>query len=183
MATRKKTIQLQHPYDRMLFSKQVLHPVFGSSFKLLESVQNPLVEPTKSESSVISQVLIYGTITLEDGTDITCYEVTLQPTVRIEQSKVAIQHYVRKLLISGQAALINFISPNDKDIWRFTLVAKDSKITDEGIADTETHPQRYTYLVEKDRPNRTMAERMETLSLEDEINRYQLIKKLSQLRQ
>lgn len=180
MATRKEIQSaLQHPYDRMLFSKQVLHPVFGSSFKLLESVQKPFVEPTKSENSVISQVLIYGTITLEDGTDITCYEVTLQPTVRIEQSKVAIQQYVRKLLISGQAALINFIAPKDKDIWRFTLVAKDSKITDEGIAETQTHPQRYTYLVEKDRPNRTMAERLETLSLESEINLEMLIKAFS----
>ena len=180
MATRKEIQSaLQHPYDRMLFSKQVLHPVFGSSFKLLESVQKPFVEPTKSETSVISQVLIYGTITLEDGTDITCYEVTLQPTVRIEQSKVAIQQYVRKLLISGQAALINFIAPKDKDIWRFTLVAKDSKITNEGIAETQTHPQRYTYLVEKDRPNRTMAERLETLSLESEINLEKLIKAFS----
>ena len=176
MATRKEIQSaLQHPYDRMLFSKQILHPVFGSSFKLLESVQIPFVEPTKSESSVISEVLIYGTITLEDGTDITCYEVTLQPTVSIEQSKVAIQHYVRKLLISGQAALINFIAPEDKDIWRFTLVAKDSKITNDGIAETHTHPRRYTYLVEKDRPNRTMAERLETLSLESEIDLEKLI--------
>lgn len=180
MATRKEIQSaLQHLYDRMLFSKQVLHPVFGSSFKLLESVQKPFVEPTKSESSVISEVLIYGTITLEDGTDIICYEVTLQPSVRIEQSKIAIQQYVRKLLISGQAALINFIAPIDKDIWRFTLVAKDSKITDEGIAETQTHPQRYTYLVEKDRPNRTMAERLETLSLESEIDLEKLIKAFS----
>ena len=176
MATRKEIQNsLQHPYDRMLFAKQVLHPVFGSSFRLLESAQKPLVDPTKSESTVINEVSIYGSITLEDGTDITCYEVLLQPTVRIEQSKVAIQQYVRKLLISGQAALINFVAPTFKDIWRFTLVAKDSKITDDGIAETQTHPQRYTYLVEKDRPNRTMGERLETLSLESEITLEKLV--------
>ncbi|GIV34362.1 MAG: hypothetical protein KatS3mg031_1897 [Chitinophagales bacterium] len=60
-------------------------------------------------------------------------------------------------------------------MWRFTLVARDSKITKQGIKETQTHPQRYTYLVEKDRPNRTMAERMEVLSLAPEKNLQTLI--------
>jgi adenine-specific DNA-methyltransferase len=180
MATRKEMQNaLQQPYDRIIFAKQVMHPVFGPLFNLFETGQKPRVDPTNSEKAVINEVSIYGSVVLEDGTDITCYEVVLQPTVRIDQSKIAIQQYVRKLLISGQAALINFISPANKDIWRFTLVAKDSKITDDGIAEVQTHPQRYTYLVERDRPNRTMAERLETLSLESAITLEKLIQAFS----
>ena len=176
MATRKQIQSaLQQPYDRVLFAKEVLHPVFGSGFKLLEVPSKPHVDPTKSQAAVIDSVNVYATITLDDETDVTCYEVKLQPTVRIEQSKVAIQQYVRNLLIPGQAALINFVSPVNKDMWRFTLVARDSAITDAGIEETQTHPQRYTYLVEKERPNRTMAERMEVLSLAPEKNLQALI--------
>ena len=92
-------IQLQNalhkPYDRVLFSREVLSPVFGSGFTLNSSLVPALVSPNKSESAAIDKVWIYGKIQLDDGTEITCYEVLLQPKVRIEQSKVAIQQYVR----------------------------------------------------------------------------------------
>ena len=152
-------------YDRVLFAKDVLRPVFGSAFTLLDTPSKTNIALTKSESRVINKVGIYAHSELDDATNITFYEVTLQPQVRIEQSKVAIQQFVRKLLIPGQAALINFISPRDQDTWRFTLVAKDSKISSKGIEEIQTHPQRYTYLVEKSHSNRTMAERLEGLSI------------------
>ncbi|MBC6427376.1 MAG: Eco57I restriction-modification methylase domain-containing protein [Ekhidna sp.] len=72
---------------------------------------------------------------------------------------------MRKLLTSGQAALINFVSPTYKDMWRFTLVAKDSELTSKGVRETATHPKRYTFPVESERTNKTLAERMEWLSL------------------
>jgi len=181
MATKQLLIQaLQRPYDRVLFAKDVLNPVFGSGFTLYSKPVLSAEQPNQTESRVIqSPVYRYGEIILEDGTEVICYEINLQPTVRIEQSRVAIQHFVRKLLIAGQAALVNFILPDNKDVWRFTLVAKDSRITDEGIQEKATHAKRYTYLVEKDRPNRTLAERLETLSLETEINLKALVKALS----
>src|SRR5690606_5031618 len=111
---------LQKPYDRILFSKEVLSPVFNNGFSLSSSLIKANIIPTQSEAHVISDVYIYGQISLEDGTEITCYEVNLQPNVRIEYSKVAIQHYVRKLLTAGQAALINFVSPSNKNLWRLT---------------------------------------------------------------
>ena len=91
------------------------------------------VLPNKSESAVIDKVWIYGNIQLDDSTEITCYEVLLQPKVRIEQSKVAIQQYVRKLLIDKKAALINFIVPSNKDFWRLTLVVNDNTLVEEKI--------------------------------------------------
>jgi len=95
----------------------------------------------KSESAVIETVGIYANITLDDSTEITCYEVLLQPKVKIEQSKVAIQQYVRKLLTAGQAALINFVAPENKNVWRLTLVAKDSVLTDNGVKEITTKCQ------------------------------------------
>ena len=166
-------------YDRVLFAKDVLRPVFGSAFTLLDTPSKTNIPLTKSESRVINKVGIYAHAELDDATNITFYEVTLQPQVRIEQSKVAIQQFVRKILIPGQAALINFISPRDQDTWRFTLVAKDSKISSKGVEEIQTHPQRYTYLVEKSHSNRTMAERLEGLSILPSINLETLISAFS----
>jgi len=79
-------IQLQNalhkPYDRILFSREVLSPVFGAGFKLNSSLIPAPVTPNKSESAAIKTVGIYANITLDDSTEITCYEVLLQPEVR-----------------------------------------------------------------------------------------------------
>lgn len=161
---------LHKPYDTILFSKEVLSPVFGSGFLLRNTPVLASIQPNNSERAVIDTVSIYGNIILEDGNEITCYEILLQPAVRIEQSKVAIQHYVRKLLTAGQAALVNFVSPVNKNVWRLTLVAKDSELTDEGIKEKTTHAKRYTYLLGPSETCKTAAERFETLSIERQIN-------------
>jgi adenine-specific DNA-methyltransferase len=170
---------LQKPYDRLLFGKEVLGPVFGSCFTLSTSAVPASVRPNKSEQAVIQSVAIYGNINLEDGTEITCYEITLQPTVRIEHSKVAIQQYVRKLLTAGQIALVNFIAPQNKKVWRLTLVAKDSELTEQGIKEKTTHAKRYTYLLGPSETCKTAAERFESLSTEKQITFQALVNAFS----
>lgn len=170
---------LQKPYDRILFGKEVLSPVFGSCFSLNTSVVPASFQPNKSEQTVIQSVSIYGSINLEDGTEITCYEINLQPLVRIEHSKVAIQRYVRKLLTAGQIALVNFIAPQNKKVWRLTLVAKDSELTEQGIKEKTTHAKRYTYLLGPSETCKTAAERFESLSTETQITFQALVNAFS----
>ncbi len=170
---------LHKPYDRLLFAKEVLSAVFGSAFSLQSVGVLAPVQPNKTEQAVINSVTVYGQIILEDGTEITCYEIQLNPTVRIEQSKVAIQRYVRKLLTAGQAALVNFISPGNNKTWRLTLVAKDSQLTEEGIKEKTTHAKRYTYLLGPSETCKTAAERFEALSIEKEINFQALVNAFS----
>lgn len=176
-------IQLQNalhkPYDRVLFSREVLSPVFGSGFILNSALVPAGVLPNKSESAAIDKVWIYGNIQLDDNTEITCYEVLLQPKVRIEQSKVAIQQYVRKLLTAGQAALINFVAPANKNVWRLTLVAKDSVLTDKGVKEKTTNAKRYTFLLGPSETCKTAAERFEVLSTEREITFQTLVNAFS----
>ena len=173
-------IQLQNalhkPNDRVLFSREVLSPAFGSGFTLNSSLVPASISPNKSESTAIDKVWLYGKIQLDDSTEITCYEVLLQPKVRIEQSKVAIQQYVRKLLTAGQAALINFVAPANKNVWRLTLVAKDSVLTEKGVKEITTNAKRYTFLLGPSETCKTAAERFDTLSTEKEISFQTLVK-------
>lgn len=170
---------LQKPYDRILFGKEVLSPIFGSCLNLSSSAVPASVQPNKSEQAVIQSVSIYGTINLEDRTEITCYEINLQPSVQIEHSKVAIQRYVRKLLTAGQIALVNYIAPQNKKVWRLTLVAKDSELTEQGIKEKTTHAKRYTYLLGPSETCKTAAERFESLSTEKEITFQALVNAFS----
>ncbi len=181
MAANRFQIQnaLHKPYDRVLFSKEVLKPVFGSEFTFYNSLVPAALAPNKSESAAIDKIWIYGKIQLDDGTEITCYEILLQPKVRIEQSKVAIQQYVRKLLTAGEASLINFVAPANKNVWRFTLVAKDSVLTDKGVKEKTTNAKRYTFLLGPSETCKTAAERFEVLSTEKEITFQTLVNAFS----
>ena len=180
MASRIQLQQsLQKPYDRLLFSKDVLSKLFNSNLKLFQATIPASIQPTASEKKIIDSVSVYASIILEDGAEIACYEIMLQSKVRIEQSKVAIQHYARKLLTSGQAALVNFVSSDNKKIWRLTLVAKDSELTPEGVKEKSTNPKRYTFLLGPGESCKTAAERFEALSIEKEINLKSLVKAFS----
>lgn len=172
---------LRKNYDTKLFAVEVLSKVFGNLLEVYNSEQKPSEQPNNTESKVIESVGIYAKISLDDDVEVLCYEMDLKPHVRIDQSKVAIQHYVRKLLTSGQAALINFVSPTYKDMWRFTLVAKDSELTSIGIREKVTHPKRYTFLVETgtDKQNKTLTERLEWLSIESDKNMEALVEAFS----
>lgn len=181
---------LHKPYDRVLFSREVLSPVFGSGFTLNSSLMPAPLSPNKSESAAIANVWIYGKIQLDDSTEITCYEITLKPNVRLEYSKVAIQQYVRKLLTAGQAALINFVPGRDfspsgemsaeqRGVWRLTLVAKDSVLTDKGVKEKTTNAKRYTFLLGPSETCKTAAERLETLSTEKGITFQTLVNAFS----
>src|SRR6218665_2512916 len=161
---------LQEPYDRDLFAKKVLSPVFGSCFSLYGRPVSPSSQPSASERTVIDDVSIYGSIKLEGNTEIVCYEIVLQPEVRIERSKVTIQHYVRKLLTAGDGVLVNFVSPQNKEVWRLTLVAKDSEFIEGSTKEKITHSKRYTYLLGPNETCRTAAERFETLCAEKPIS-------------
>lgn len=176
-------IQLQNalhkPYDRVLFSREVLSQVFGSGFTLNASLVPAPVTPNQSESVAIDKVWMYGNIRLDDSTEVTCYEILLQPKVRIEHSKVATQQYVRKLLTAGQAALINFVAPANTNVWRLTLVAKDSVITDKGVKEKATNARRYTFLLGPSETCKTAAERFEALSIEKEITFQTLVNAFS----
>lgn len=160
---------LKLQYDRVLFGKDVLMPIFGSGLSLNSSLLPVAIQPNKSESAVIAKVGIYGNILLDDKTEVTCYEILLQPKVRIENSRVAIQQYVRKLLYAGQVALINFTAPINKEVWRLTLVAKDSEITEKGLKEKTTNAKRYTYLLGPSETCKTASERFEILSAAKEI--------------
>lgn len=161
---------LSKPYERDIFVKEIMRNVFSTELQIFSPAQPPYHSPAESELKVIDKVEIYGKINLKDGTEIQCYEILLKPQVRIEHNKVTIQKYARKLLVSGQAALINFISPKSKDIWRFTLISKQSDFKQGDLVDKTTHTKRFTYLVEADSTNKTLAERLEHLSIQTEIN-------------
>jgi len=92
--------------------------------------------------------------------------------VRIEQSKVGIQQYVRKMLIAGEGVLVNFINPDNLKTWRLTLVASDTILTDKGISVKKLNPKRYTFIVGQSEKCKTISDRFADLEKASRIVLY-----------
>ncbi len=159
---------LSQPYDRPTFVRDVLGQIFDGRL----TVYSPALVPanlTETERRLLRSVEHFADLTLDDGTAVRCFDILLQTNVRIEQNRVGIQQYVRKLLLAGDAVLVNFLptQPNgqvDPDrAWRLTLVAKDTVNVDGEIKDRPTNAKRYTYLLGRGQACRTPAERLVAL--------------------
>ena len=166
---------LARKYDRILFINEILKKIFDNRLEINSTPYSHSSRLNASEKKVIKEVNEYGKIILDDDSEVILYEVVLHKNVRIEQNRISIQKYIRKLLLSRQSALINFISPSHENIWRLTFVAKKSEITDSGVVDKITHSKRYSYIIEEKSPNRTLAERLDTLSKDNNITMNSII--------
>ncbi|MBS1738523.1 MAG: Eco57I restriction-modification methylase domain-containing protein, partial [Bacteroidetes bacterium] len=169
----------QKTYELPLFIKSILYPVFTNRVKIYQS---PVIETNKANTTelrIIKSVKCYGQIDLDDTTTVKCYEILLNPGVRLEYNKVSIQQYVRKLLTAGQAILVNFQQPEDKNVWRLSLVASDSKIIDDKIEQVKTNAKRYTYLLGPSETCRTASERFAELEALKDISLDNLVKAFS----
>jgi len=162
-------------YELGKFSKNILIEIFGTNKADIFGKDRQEDESNKlsaSEKKVIQKVLYYGNLTLDDSSTLKLYEITLKTKVRIEQSKVAIQQYVRKNLLSGEGALVNFINPDDKNTWRLTLVACDAVLTEKGITNKKLNAKRYTFIVGASEQNKTITDRFAELEKASKIVLY-----------
>ena len=165
----------QKVYDLEVFKREILNSVFTSEKAKLFREENYIDESnqlTASEKKAIGKVVHYGNLELDDYNTLKLYEITLQPKVRIEQSKVGIQQYVRKMLIAGEGVLVNFINPDDLKTWRLTLVASDTVLTDKGISVKKLNPKRYTFIVGQSEKCKTISDRFADLEKASRIVLY-----------
>ena len=165
----------QKVYDLEVFKREILNSIFTTEKAKLFREENYIDESnqlTASEKKAILKVIHYGNLELDDYNILKLYEITLQPKVRIEQSKVGIQQYVRKMLIAGEGVLVNFINPDNLKTWRLTLVASDTILTDKGISVKKLNPKRYTFIVGQSEKCKTISDRFAELEKASRIVLY-----------
>jgi len=167
---------LQKPYERRVFITEILQPVFQNKLQIPTSPIDETPNLSQTETSLIKQVLRYGSIALDDDTDIICYEITLHDAVRLEQNRISIQQYVRKLMVAGDVMLLNFVQQKSPASWRLSLVASDTKVSHTGeIKATKTNAKRYTYLLGQAETCLTAASQLAILESKSNIERKDLI--------
>lgn len=139
------------------FCEQVLKPTFGAENYIERKDSNPNWL-NQSDIKIFQSITFLGEFELTEGDRLLCFDVTLQPTVKLSANRVTIQKVVRKLLATYSNAFIIFHYPNNEGEWRVSYVSKGKDVSD------TTSAKRYTYLFGEGSNTRTAVERFTQLA-------------------
>ena len=140
-----------------VFLKDVLSPVFGEYEQGYDILTNDSDVREKAKNANITEIRHAATFDFF-GSELKVFDITVGDNKKLENNKVGIQALVRQYINQFEGALIIFHHKNvENQEWRFSYVEKRINAKD------STSAKRYTYILGKGHPARTIAERFNDL--------------------
>ena len=142
-----------------VFLEKVIKPVFGDYEKGYHNILEESSEiKEKSVLSGIEEIKHCASFDLLDGNEIKIFDITVTDNKRLENNKVGIQNIVRQYIDYYEGSLLLFHHKNVLNReWRLSYVEKRGSTTE------TTSAKRYTYILGKGNPARTITERFQAL--------------------
>jgi len=140
-----------------VFLTEILHPLLGDYRQGYDVLTDDKTVKEKAAQANIQEIKHSATFDLS-GSDLKVFDVTVSDNKKLAQSKVGIQSIVRQYIEQFEGALIIFHYQNITNrSWRLSYVEKRDS------AKNSTLAKRYTYIIGKDIPSRTIVKRFEEL--------------------
>ncbi|AYY85371.1 Eco57I restriction-modification methylase domain-containing protein [Chryseobacterium indologenes] len=168
---------LQRSYDTAQWIQILMFIAKNKNILTLFVEPKEIKLTSKREQNICTEILQLGQIKTSDGEIMPIFEIALQPTIKIENNKVAVNELVKNHIVKDaiNAALVTFYSPNsDRSEWRFSFVSKSSanEYFIEVTETKETNPKKYTYIFGTSETHKTAIDRLyalhqSSLSLDD----------------
>ncbi len=139
------------------FLKKILSPIFGDYEQGYDILTNDPKVREKAENANITEIRHAASFDFF-GNELKVFDITVGDNKKLENNKVGIQTVVRQYINQFEGALIIFHHQNvENQEWRFSYVEKRLNAKD------STSAKRYTYILGKGHPARTIAERFNDL--------------------
>ena len=146
-----------------LFLDNVLIPIFGEYEKGYDVLTNSADVREKAKSANIEEIRHAATFDFF-GSELKVFDITVGDEKKLENNRVGIQAIVRQFIQQFEGALIVFHHKNPKNQeWRLSYVEKRTASKD------STSAKRFTYILGKGKPARTICERFGSLKNTDTI--------------
>ena len=145
------------------FLKEVLSPVFGEYEQGYDVLTNEPEVREKAKNANITEIRHAATFDFF-GSDLKVFDITVGDNKKLENNKVGIQTLVRQYINQFEGALIIFHHQNVKNQeWRFSFIEKRINAKD------STSAKRYTYILGRHLPARTISERFAYLEAHKDV--------------
>ena len=110
-----------------------------------------------------NEVKRLGKITTGDAKELPVFEIHIEPNTRLSRNRVQLRNLVAKEIETEDGALAVYVDiPNNQ--WRFSFIAIEWQLTDEGIKEQQTASKRFTYLLGENTQTRTAKDRFGQLN-------------------
>ncbi len=104
-----------------------------------------------------------GFVTTSDDKQLPVFEIHIKPNTRLSRNRVQLRNLVAKQIQTEDGALAVYVDiPNNQ--WRFSFIAIEWQLTDEGIKEQQTASKRFTYLLGENTQTRTAKDRFGQLN-------------------
>ena len=141
-----------------IFLTEILRPLLGDYRQGYDVLTDDKAVKEKAAQANIQEIKHSATFDLS-GSDLKVFDITVSDNKKLAQSKVWIQSIVRQYIEQFEGAFIIFHYQNVTNrSWRLSYVEKRDS------AKNSTPAKRYTYIVGKDIPSRTIVKRFEELA-------------------
>ena len=135
------------------FLKDILSPVFGDYEQGYDVLTNEPEVREKAKNANITEIRHAATFDFF-GSELKVFDITVGDNKKLENNKVGIQAIVRQYINQFEGALIIFHHQKvENQEWRFSYVEKRVNAQD------STSAKRYTYILGKHLPARTISDR------------------------
>lgn len=122
-------------------------------------------QPIEIDHKVAKRVVQLGRVRLNGGRQLAVLEIEVGDRIDVVRNRVGLRNFVARFIDQERAhgVLAVFLSPEPD--FRFTFVAKESNLTEDGtLATNETAARRFTYVLGSSEPCRTPAQRFAALA-------------------
>ena len=145
------------------FLKDVLSPVFGDYEQGYDVLTDDTDVREKAKNVNITEIRHAATFDFF-GSELKVFDITVGDNKKLENNKVGIQAIVRQYINQFEGALIIFHHQNVKNQeWRFSFIEKRINAKD------STSAKRYTYILGRHLPARTISERFAYLEAHKDV--------------
>lgn len=145
------------------FLNKILSPIFGDYEQGYDILTNAPEVREKAENANITKIRHAASFYFF-GSELKVFDITVGDSKKLENNKVGIQTIVRQYINQFEGALIIFHHQNvENQEWRFSYVEKRVNTKD------STSAKRYTYILGKHLPARTISDRFAYLETHKDI--------------
>ena len=131
-----------------------------------------ILSPIDIDNNEVESFKRLGTVTTKDdktkddktktGKVLPVFEIYVKPNTQLQRNRVQLRNLVAKQIQTEDGALAVYIDDQNMQ-WRFSFIAIEWKLTDEGVKEEQTASKRFTYLLGENTQTRTAEQQFATI--------------------
>ena len=104
-----------------------------------------------------------GKVITQDNKELPVFEIHIKPGTQLSRNRVQLRNLVAKQIQIEDGALAVYVDEQNQQ-WRFSFIAVEWSLADDGVIKTQTASKRFTYLLGKNAQTRTAKDRFTQLN-------------------